>query len=62
VNIITDPAEAYTGDLICISSDPDVARIEGMTIRCIKPGSADITVESLYHGIRKSFSMLILED
>ena len=62
VNIIMDPEESYTGDLICISSDPDVARIEGMTIRCIKPGSADITVESLYHGIRKSFSMLILED
>lgn len=62
VNIIMDPEEAYTGDLVCISSDPGVARIDGMSIRCIQPGSADITVESLYHGIRKSFSMFILED
>ena len=57
-----DPADAYTGDIICISSDPETASVDGMTIRCLKPGSVTVSVESLYHGIRKTFSLLILED
>lgn len=59
---VMDPADAYTGDIVCISSDQSVAAVEGMSIRCIQPGTATISVESLYHGIRKSFSILILED
>lgn len=56
------PEDAYTGDIVCISSDPSVASVSGMTIRCMAPGSATISVESQYHGIRKSFSLLILEE
>lgn len=62
VKPILEPADAYTGDIICLSSDPSVAAVDGMTINCLAPGTATISVESLYHGIRKSFSLLILED
>lgn len=59
---VIEPANAYIGDIVCISSDPAVASVDGMTINCLTPGTANISVESLYHGIRKSFSILILED
>lgn len=56
------PEDAYSGDLVCISSDPAVAKAEDMTVTCLSPGSATISVESLYHGMRKSFSLIVLED
>lgn len=56
------PEDAYTGDLVCISSFPDIVHIDGMKIRCISPGKTTITVESLYHGLTKSFELVILED
>lgn len=62
VRPVLDPADAYAGDIICLSSDSSVAAVEGMTIKCLAPGQATISVESLYHGIRKSFSLLVLED
>lgn len=62
VKPILEPADAYTGDIICLSSDSSVAAVDGMTIKCLAPGTATISIESLYHGIRKSFSLLILED
>lgn len=60
VNLV--PEDAYFGDLVCISSDPAVAKAEDMTVTCISPGSVTISVESLYHGMRKSFSLIVLED
>ncbi len=62
VKPILEPEDAYTGDIICTSSNPSVASVDGLTIKCLAPGSVTISVESLYHGIRKSFSLLILED
>lgn len=62
VRPVLEPADAYAGDIICISSDPSVAATDGMTIKCLSPGSVIVSVESLYHGIRKSFSLLVLED
>lgn len=56
------PEDAYTGDLVCISSDTSIVHIDGLKIRCISPGKATITVESLYHGLAKSFELVILED
>lgn len=62
VHAILSPAEAYTGDLVCISSDPSVAKADGMGITCISPGKCTIYAESLYHGIIRSFELIILED
>lgn len=56
------PEDAYAGDLVCLSSDPSIVHIDGMKISCISPGKTTITVESLYHGLTKSFELVILED
>lgn len=56
------PEDAYAGDLVCLSSDYSIVHIDGMKIRCISPGKATITVESLHHGLSKSFELVILED
>lgn len=62
VRTAMSPEDAYSGDFVCISSDPSVAEVNGMEIRCLAPGSASITVESLYHRLRKSADVLILEN
>lgn len=62
VTALMDPEDAYTGDLVCITSDSGIAGTEGMQINCLSPGKATISVESLYHGLRKSFELIILED
>ncbi len=64
VRIITSmtPAEAYTDDMIYISSDTSVATITGNIINCVSPGKTNIFVESVYQGIRKSYTLIILED
>ena len=62
IGVTMSPDDAYTGDIVCISSDSEVAGIEGIRVRCISPGTATISVESLYHGLRKSFTLIILED
>lgn len=56
------PEDAYAGDLVCLSSDTSIVHIDGMKISCISPGKSTITVESLYHGLTKSFELVILED
>lgn len=62
VNAVMSPEDAYSGDIVCISSDPSVAEVSGIEIRCLGPGRASITVESLYHGLRKNVDILILEN
>lgn len=62
VRIKMDPEDAYCDDAVCISSDPSVVSVSGMTVRCLKPGKVSISVESLYQNLRKSFSILVLED
>ena len=36
--------------------------VDGMNIRFMNPGSATISVESLYQGIRKTFDILVLDN
>lgn len=60
--ITMSPEDAYSGDVVCLSSDASVASVEGMNIRFLNPGSATISVESLYQGIRKTFDILVLDN
>lgn len=62
VNAVFTPEDAYAGDLVCLSSDAGIVHIDGMKIRCISSGKTTITVESLYHGLTKSFELVVLED
>lgn len=62
INVEMTPSDAYTGDITCLSSDTDIARADMMNITCKAPGMATIYVESLYHGLIKSFTLIILED
>ena len=56
------PEDAYSGDAVCISSDPSVVSVSGMTLTCLKPGAVTVSVESLYQNIRSSFTIIVLED
>lgn len=62
IRISMSPEDAYSGDVVCLSSDTSVASVEGMSIRFMNPGSATISVESLYQGIRKTFDILVLDN
>ena len=64
VRIITSmtPAESYTDDMTYMSSETDIASISGNTINCLKPGKATIFVESVYQEIRKSYTLIVLND
>lgn len=55
------PEDSYTEDIVCISSDPSTASVDGMTIICHNPGNTVISIESLYHNIRKSFNLIVIE-
>lgn len=61
VSVMTSPEDAYSDDIVCISSDPEVAEADGKTIICRKPGQVSISVESLYQGIRKTFTLIVIE-
>lgn len=61
VSVMTSPEDAYSDDIVCISSDPEVAEADGKTIICRKPGQASISVESLYQGIRKTFTLIVID-
>ena len=60
--ITLNPDYAYYGDLACISSDPEKAKINGTQITCMSPGKVSVYVESLYHNLKSSFTLIILED
>ncbi len=62
IRITMSPEDAYSGDVVCLSSDTYVASVDGMNIRFMNPGSATISVESLYQGIRKTFDILVLDN
>lgn len=62
ISVSLTPAEAYYGDLVCISSDSEKTRIDGMRISCLSPGKVTINIESLHHNLRKGFTLIILED
>jgi uncharacterized protein YjdB len=62
VSVSLVPEDAYSGDIVCNSSDAGIAKTNGMQIMCISPGKTVIYVESLYHGLMKSFDLIILED
>lgn len=61
INVTLDPEDAYTGDLTYFSSDDSVASIEGNTIHCLKNGKAEIYIESIYHSLRKSYTVIVLK-
>lgn len=61
VKAVMIPEDSYCDDIVCISSDPSVASVSGMTIRCIKPGKAVFSVESIYQNLRSSFTIIVLE-
>ena len=62
VKAVLTPEDAYSEDFVCISSDPEIVKIDGMQIRCLTTGKTTISVESLYQGLNKSFELIILED
>lgn len=62
VKVKMQPEDAYCEDMVCISSDPSVVSVSGMTLTCIKPGKVTVSVESLYQNKRSSFTIIVLED
>lgn len=62
VKVRMQPADAYSEDAVCISSDPSVVSVSGMTLTCLKPGIVTVSVESLYQNKRGSFTIIVLED
>lgn len=62
VKVRMQPEDAYCEDMVCISSDPSVVSVSGMTLTCIKPGKVTVSVESLYQNKRSSFTIIVLED
>ena len=61
IEVILHPESSYNGDIICYSSDPEVVKIEGFNVECISEGTATITVESLYNGLRSSFKIIVIK-
>lgn len=61
VTTIMHPEDSYSDDIVCISSDPSVVSVSGMSIKCLKPGKAVISVESIYQNLRNSFTVIVLE-
>lgn len=61
VNTVMHPKDSYSDDIVCISSDPSVVSVSGMSVKCIKPGKAVISVESIYQNLRNSFTVIVLE-
>ena len=61
IEVILHPESSYNGDIICYSSDPEVVKIEGFNVECISEGTATITAESLYNGLRSSFKIIVIK-
>ena len=62
VKVNMHPEDSYCEDVVCISSDPSVVSVSGMTLKCLSPGKAVISVESLYQNLRESFSIIVLSE
>ena len=61
LSVMMDPDDAYSEDVTFLSSDPAIGKIVGRTLHCIAPGKATIYAESLYQGLRESFTLIVRE-
>ena len=61
LSVTMDPEDAYAEDVTFFSSDPSVGKIIGSTLHCVAPGNATIYAESLYQGMRESFTLIVRE-
>ena len=61
ITVTMNPADAYCGDVTYFSTDDSVATIIGNMIHCLKPGAADIYVESVYQSIRQKYTIFVAE-
>lgn len=61
ISVTMNPSDAYADDVTYFSSDETVAQIDGNTIRCLKAGKAEIFIESIYHSLRQSYILTVLE-
>ena len=61
ITVTMDPIEAYSEDLSYYSTDDSVAVINGNVIKCLKPGSTNIYIESVYQSIRQKYTLIVTE-
>lgn len=61
LSVIMYPADSYADDIVYFSSDPAVGEIIGSTLHCKSEGIATIYAESVYQGIRESFTLMVRE-
>ena len=62
IRVEMDPSDSYKGDIIMISSAPEIASFKGYVLECLAPGKAVIYVESAYNNITESFTLIVLDD
>ena len=60
IKVLLYPEDSYDGDIICISSNSEVVKTDGLNVECISEGMATITVESLYHKLSYSFRIIVI--
>lgn len=61
LRVVLTPADSYSGDITFFSSNTEVAKIEGNNIKCISAGTANITVESIFHQLSYTFKIIVIE-
>lgn len=61
LSVIMYPSDSYADDIVYFSSDSEVGEIIGHTLYCRAEGTATIYAESLYQGIRESFTLIVRE-
>ena len=59
---VLTPESAYTGDIVAISDNPDIATISEGYLICKKEGITTISVESLYSNLRVSYTLVVESD
>lgn len=62
VRVEMNPSDSYQGDIIMISSAPEIASFKGYVLECLAPGKAVIYVESAYNNLTESFTLIVLDD
>lgn len=55
-----NPAEAYAEDVIFYVEDSSIASVSGKTLTCISPGVTTVYAESIFQGLSKTFSLIVL--
>ena len=61
VTVTVVPNGAYSDDIVIFSSNPETAYFQGQTLNCISPGKTEIYVESAFSGIRRNFTVMVIE-